>query len=61
MDKKNLRIISCVDCKQCQCTKVNNSSVLYSCRLNKHLFDIDRPDVSCNKPCYKDKSFKKKN
>lgn len=53
------KIINCKDCKYFQIQNIDKYSQLYSCKLNKKFFDISKLDVSCNKPCYKDKNSKK--
>lgn len=59
MDKSNLKIVSCMNCKNLQHSKIDKSSSVYSCKLDKDSFDIDKLEVLCNKPCFKEKSSKR--
>lgn len=59
MSKLNdLDIVYCKDCAYFRYKKVNANSAVYSC-LKNNSFDADKPELYCNKPCYKKKTFKK--
>ena len=55
---KDLDIIYCKNCKNFECRVINKYSSVYSCRKESSMFDIDRPELYCNKSCYRPKLFK---
>lgn len=56
----NCNAIFCRNCKNYFCKKIDNDSILISCKKDSDYFDIDSPSSAEERSCFKNKMFVKK-
>lgn len=53
-----LEVIYCKNCRFFKSKKVDDYSTVYSCSKGNSV-EVDKPELRCNKLCYKKKTFNK--